>query len=292
MNNYWRDSLSEVRVVGLNRVPQARQHSENCQPNHRDAPLATNTKVRPHGTYGKYCTERCRCAECRAANRDRNRRWARNKAMVAHGMADPLWVDAEPVRRHVQALMAAGMGVPRIQQTSGVTKGVLIRLVYGRPGRGEAPSRKIRPANAARLLAIRAPLPADGAAIDATGTRRRLQALVAIGWSGAELMRRIGAVGTDFPKLLGRDRVLARTARAVHALYDQLWDTTPPTSTRWERATRSRALAFAAARGWAPPQAWDDDTIDDPTAAPRGIRRNSTRSCPAPLRTAAAHGRR
>jgi hypothetical protein len=164
--------------------------------------------------------------------------------------------------------MAAGMGVPRIQQVSGVTKGVLIRLVYGCPGRGEPPSRKIRPGNAAKLLALRAPVLADSALIDATGTRRRLQALVAVGWSGAELMRRIGVLGTDFPKLLDRDRVLVRTDRAVRALYEELWDTPPPASTRWERATRSRALAFAAAHGWVPPLAWDDDTIDDPDAAP------------------------
>lgn len=233
--------------------------------------MTAQRRVRPHGTYSKYVTEKCRCLHCKRANRDRNRRWARTKAMAALGMADPLWVDAEPVRRHVRSLMAAGMGVPRIQQTSGVSKGVLTRLVYGAPGRGEAPSRKIRPGNAAKLLALRVPRPADSALadsalVDATGTRRRLQALVAVGWSGAELMRRIGVIGTDFPKLAHRDRVLARTERAVRALYDQLWDAAPPASTRFARATRSRALSFAAARGWAPPMAWDDATIDDPAA--------------------------
>lgn len=228
----------------------------------------TELGVRPHGTYGKYKTEKCHCSQCRRANRDRNRRWARTKAMAAQGMADPLWVDAEPVRRHVRALMSAGMGVPRIQQVSTVSKGVLARLVYGAPGRGEAPSSKIRPVNAAKLLAVRTLQVADSALVDATGTRRRLQALVTVGWSGAELMRQIGVVGTDFPKLVGRDKVLARTERAIRALYNQLWDTAPPTSTRWERATLSRAQGFAAARGWAPPMAWDDDTINNPAAEP------------------------
>jgi hypothetical protein len=181
------------------------------------------------------------------------------------------------VRHHIRELMAAGVALGSIQDISGVSKAVLHRLVYGRPKRGEAPSRKIRPANADRLMAIPVPEPTDNAVVDATGTRRRLQALVAGGWSGAELMRRIGIIGTDFPKILGRDQILARTERTIRALYDQLWDVPPPASTRWERATVTRALAFAAARDWAPPMAWDDDTIGDPAAQPAGLLTSTSR---------------
>lgn len=254
---------------------------DECEPSatdHRGKP-SRERLIRPHGTYGKYKTEKCHCPECRRANRDLNRRWSRTKAMVAHGMAEPPWRDAEPVRQHIRDLTAAGIGVPSIQRMSGVSKAVLARLIYGRPERGEAPSRKIRPANADRLLAIPVPEPTDNAVIDATGTRRRLQALVAMGWSGAELMRRIGIIGTDFPKILGRDQILVRTERKIRALYDRLWDVPPPSSTRWERATITRALQFAAARDWVPPMAWDDDTIDDPATQPARVPRRP-RSAP------------
>ena len=44
-----------------------------------------------------------------------------------------------------------------------------------------------------------------------------------------------------------------RTAAAVTALYDQLWNTTPPTNTRGERAAVTATRNRAARAGWAPP---------------------------------------
>jgi hypothetical protein len=271
------DGILPASTMPLPRAegPGAVQDERKSSPADRSTEPTDERLVRPHGTYGKYKTERCHCPDCRRANRDINRRWSRTKAMVAHGMAEPPWLEAEPVRQHIRDLTAAGISVLSIQRISGVSKAVLDRLIYGCPHRGEAPSRKIRPANAAPLMAIPVPPPTDDAVVDATGTRRRLQALVAVGWSGAELMRRIGIVGTDFPKILGREQILARTERKIRALYDQVWDVPPPASTRWERATLTRALAFAANRGWAPPMAWDDDTIDDPATQPAGVLRDA-----------------
>ena len=37
----------------------------------------TATKTREHGTYTKYVQERCRCEDCRQANRDYERARAR-----------------------------------------------------------------------------------------------------------------------------------------------------------------------------------------------------------------------
>ena len=58
--------------------------------------------------------------------------------------------------------------------------------------------------------------------------------------------------------------VAPATARAVEDLYDRAWQGPRRPST----ASRRRAVTA----GWAPPLAWDDDTIDDPAASPAGVR--------------------
>jgi len=54
----------------------------------------------------------------------------------------------------------------------------------------------------------------------------------------------------------------------VHALYDHLWDATPPHETHLERSQADAARAYVQKHRWAPPLAWDDiDTDRRPLAA-------------------------
>jgi AraC-like DNA-binding protein len=106
-----------------------------------------------------------------------------------------------------------------------------------------------------RWLGDRIPFPA-------MGTHRRIQALVAIGWTLAEIGRRIGVHPTNVTRLVAGDQVWASTARAVSALYEELWNTRPPAETKQEKISRSRALNMAVARRWLPPMAWDDIDAD------------------------------
>jgi hypothetical protein len=73
---------------------------------------------------------------------------------------------------------------------------------------------------------------------------------------------------SNLGKSLGGEHVRAGTARAVCALYDELWDQPPPEGTHRDKIAASRARNRAAAHGWPPPLAWDDDTIDDPDVVP------------------------
>lgn len=193
---------------------------------------------------------------------------AHRRRMIAYGRWHP-YVAPDRARDHVQALRDAGMGLPTIARRARLSIGVLQHLVYGDPAEGIPPARQIRPENEAKILAVRATLDmlAGGAFIDATGTRRRLQALVAVGWSRVAIGERIGA---DVNRLTtGRyTRVTAAKARAVCRLYDELWDQRPAETTKGERISASKARHHAQARGWAPPAAWDDATIDDPAARP------------------------
>jgi hypothetical protein len=217
---------------------------------------------REHG-YAKYRLEGCRCYVCGFARSayDENR----NRA-IAYGTWHP-WVDAAPVRAHVESLRSCGLGLRRIAAVAGVQRGTLVGLMNGKPGR--APASKLRPATARRILNVQPTLDNLGGStvIDAAGTVRRLRGLVAVGWSQSKLGARLGITPQNFTTLINAERVTARTARAVRALYDEMWDQVPPQGSHRLKISVSRARNHAAAHGWLPPAAWDDDLIDVPEAA-------------------------
>lgn len=96
--------------------------------------------------------------------------------------------------------------------------------------------------------------------VDVTGSRRRLQALCAIGYSQPDLADLLGVTQQRVWQYLAgpRPTVLRSTAEKIDALYVQLAD----------RPSRNRravwAINTARRNGWLPPLWWDDDTIDDP----------------------------
>jgi hypothetical protein len=219
--------------------------------------------IRDHGTLTAYVIRKCRCDDCTGANR----RYAQTvNRLKAYGQWQP-YIDAEPARRHVRHLGEHGIGWQRAARLAGVSTGAVNRLLYGQPGRG--PSKRIRPETAARLLAVRPSLEtaADRATTDATGTRRRAQALVTRGFPQRFIAGRLGMEPTNFSKTLRTPRVAVSTARRMLALYDELWDRDPA---EFEIPSRSIEYARRVAehRGWAPPGAWDDASIDDPSAVP------------------------
>lgn len=221
--------------------------------------------TRPHGTNAKYHLEGCRCYPCSSAASDYD--ISRRRA-IAYGRWHP-FVDAEPVRQHVRALGEFGIGWMRAARLSDVPRGVVSKLLYGDAQRSLAPSKRMRAKNALALLALEPTLDNLGARtrIDATGTRRRLQALVAAGWTQSELARQLGMNRANFAKTIVSITVEVTTVRAAHALYDQLWNQNPAdhgVPRRWADAARAKARAD----GWAPVGAWDDDRIDDPAAFP------------------------
>lgn len=111
--------------------------------------------------------------------------------------------------------------------------------------------------------------------IPAVGTSRRIRAMQALGWTAAELGQRLGGSSASAVNLLARrDRVHVNTARNVAALYDDLSMTLGPS----EQERR-----HARARGWPGPLAWDDESIDDPTAKPTRLRLAKKREAPDPV---------
>ena len=230
--------------------------------------------AREHGTRARYVggpdehgqAGGCRCTPCTEANRADHERRAR---LILYGQWQP-YVDAARAREHVRELSAAGIGWKRVAELAGLSSGQVSTLVYGRPRQGRPPSRRIRPATEQAILAVRPGPEALGssALTDAAGTRRRLQALVALGYSQARLAGRLGMLQQNFAHVLTRDRVTAGTARAVRALYADLWDAAPDESTHRARVSVSRARNYARARDWPVPMAWDEEALDDPAGGP------------------------
>jgi hypothetical protein len=220
--------------------------------------------VSEHGTRKRYAAG-CHCTPCTRANREAENH--RNR-MIAYGTWQP-YVDAGPARQHVRLLAEHGVGWKRAANLAGISTGAMSKLMYGGPG-NRPPSRRIRPQTAAAILAVRPDLASLGSRshVDATGTRRRLRALVATGWSKSKLAVRLGMLPANFTDVMTRERVTAATARAVRELYDELWDTPPAEDGHREKISASRARNYARAHGWAPPLAWDDDALDDPDAGP------------------------
>lgn len=98
--------------------------------------------------------------------------------------------------------------------------------------------------------------------VDATGTRRRIEALSAAGFPHTAVAAQLAVSKESVGYFRTARRVHVATARRIAAVYDEL--TAQPTPAGW---SADRTRREAAARGWPPPIAWDDD-IDDPEARP------------------------
>jgi transcriptional regulator with XRE-family HTH domain len=224
---------------------------------------------RPHG-YARYRLDGCRCYVCAGAVSAYDQARAR---AIAYGTWRP-WTDAAPVRAHVHQLQHAGLGTRSIATAAGIPRQVVQYLLTGKPGR-PAPS-KIRPATAAAILAVDLTLDRlpPNTRVDATGARRRVQALARVGWPAARVAERAGMTRGNLAAALRGDRVTVCTARRIRDAYDALWDADPIAGgvpAHMVERTRQRARTA----GWAPPAAWDDD-IDDPAARPQGVRKEAS----------------
>jgi hypothetical protein len=91
------------------------------------------------------------------------------------------------------------------------------------------------------------------------GTHRRIQALVALGWSLSRLSREAGYDRSHTALILTREGKLRNTtARRYAEVYDRLSMSLPPERTKDEKITATRSRNLARRNGWPPPLAWDD----------------------------------
>lgn len=221
-----------------------------------------------HGTTQCYKVCGCRKQGCRDADAAAARALRRKKA---YGTSTTHKVDAEPVREHLKKLMNKGWGVRAISRETGMTTATLSAIVYGKNG---ILSKTVTQITAATLLAFNPPFAREKrqgtstANVDSLGSQRRLQALVALGFSLNWLAEYAGYGRSYFKAVLTQDRIGIDRARAVNEVYERLWNKNPLTETGMQKQIVTKAKNMARRNGWVPPMAWDDGRIDDPKHQP------------------------
>jgi transcriptional regulator with XRE-family HTH domain len=192
-----------------------------------------------HGTRAAYVSDRCRCRPCRDAHRTYENQRVKNRA---YGQV--AFVDAQPVREHVAALRAAGVGWKTVAKRAGIAISTMAHILHGNSVVG--PDRQIRPETAAAILAVTADELADGALVPAHATWERIHSLIALGYTRAWISAQLG--NTNRALQLDRWQVTAAHERAVAELVDTYAHVPAPPS-----VGQRRSLAEAARFGWLPP---------------------------------------
>lgn len=177
------------------------------------------TTPREHGTkacyvfgeWGGDSANGCRCDKCRAAIARYEQERARR--------IEPAYVSASPVREHLAWLSTQGVGWKRAAAVAGLSSSTVWKLLYGDPKRNRAPSKRVRPETAAKLLAVTPSHGAGGSRVDAAATEQHIATLLFRGWTKKAISEAIGNKGPL--QVGGTGTVLRKTAAAIAALLDQ-----------------------------------------------------------------------
>lgn len=160
-------------------------------------------------------------------------------------------VDARASRRHLEALEQCGWTTTAVAKATGVPASTLHRIRKGQP--------RIKRIWATKVLKfIGDALPAHttrtgrGALIRNTGAVRRVQALLALGWSHGEI-RRLSGVNTSAV-------IRSEASWVSRSTHDRLAATYVELSRRPGPSTRTRA--YAKRKGYLSPAFWDDIDLD------------------------------
>ena len=167
----------------------------------------------------------------------------------------------EKLRRHIEELMAIGMTDAMIAQAAGVAHNVPTGVIQGR-------WKSIGIRYAAALLEVDHRPNRHQAHVLGVGTRRRIEALRALGYSMSDLAAPLGVRETEVTRAYqGRQTVRYQRWALACEVFEAL-STTPGRS--------DRARRHARIQGYLLPMEWEGYDIDDPRVVPpRSIRRSS-----------------
>lgn len=201
----------------------------------------------PHGERARYIRG-CRCDACSDAN---YRYMSRLRLEYEHGHTRR--VNSAPVADHVRTLLTAGWNQRQIADAARCAQRIIGSLATDSQPTTHGDI-------AARILAIKPhPVPPPAQYADATGTTRRVRALVAIGYPVSHLATAIGIWPANLSRIARGDlaQVTVGTANATARVYRELSRRPGPSQRTRIRAQRE---------GWHGPLAWED--IDNPDEQP------------------------
>lgn len=205
------------------------------------------------------------------------RRHAKQAEYLA-SIGQPIKIPSAPATEHLRDLDARGMTAPMMAAQAGLSVTTCRDLIRGRRpdrhGQQSKPLGDIYRDTVERALSVRFVEPAPegiemGKRLDGTGTARRIQAMMANGFSlrvTGDLLD-MSEQRTWQIAVQTEHTVLTRTAQTVAAMYSKYQHVDPADYGLTPYAI-ARAAGAAGRRGYAPSRCWDDDTIDDPQAHP------------------------
>lgn len=166
-------------------------------------------------------------------------------------------VPAGPSQEHVQALVINhGLTLRGIAEAASISPYIISDLNRGLKKSVLRTSERAILAVTAEAVLSRSN--AEGL-VPNIGGRRRIQALMAMGWRHQDLTPMLGMNTSNIVHQQG-EWFTKRKHDTIKALYEKLWDKRGPATT----ISINRVIKA----GYAPPLAWDDETIDDPHARP------------------------
>ncbi|MFE2563117.1 helix-turn-helix domain-containing protein [Streptomyces mirabilis] len=210
-------------------------------------------------TPSRACHQRgCRAAACEQANYRYQK-----QLKLEHNRGMRRRCDAAPTRAHIELLTAANWTQRQIAAASGVLAASIHKLYVGA-------QKDIATWRAAAILAVEVGPPpiADTGRADATGSRRRLQALRVLGYTRYDTAARLGITPDRIKHITGctTKTVTFEEAAAIARLYKKLSTVAGPSR---------QTSTIARNKGWYGPLAWDD--IDDPKCKPQAGRKSSAK---------------
>ena len=166
----------------------------------------------------------------------------------------PRYVPAAPVRAKLRRLVDSQVPLRTLGRVTGLSPTTVRKILDGEQA-------SVQRATAARVLQMS---PQDVYLAQSTGhvprigAVRRVQALLAMGWPH----RALGDAGiANSAQIIGTtgDLITVQRWRQVRDVYDRLSMTPGPSP---------ETRGWAAKLGYPPPLAWDEESIDDPSATP------------------------
>lgn len=212
-------------------------------------------------------------------SRARDRKY--QNVMRARGVS--FRVDAASVTAHVRDLHDRGMPITLIAERAGVSVPTVAnyRNGYRMEAGTKVPVTQVSLDTGRAVLGVRFEQPQDvrkSALIPALGAKRRIQALAAVGYTFTCQGDVLFGASRGFryvQSVLRSEHVFALTHQNIDEAYRD-WSTVDPADAGVGAWEQSRIRRLAAARGYAPPDCWDADTIDDPEAIPEWTGRCGT----------------
>jgi len=180
------------------------------------------------------------------------KKWRVERARGIKRMVEPARAQA-----HVQELVANhGLSIRGIAEAAGISAFIVSDLNRGLKG-------SLYRETEAAILGVTADSVLSRSNPDGfvpnIGGRRRIQALMAMGWRHQDLTPMLGMSTANIVHQQG-GWFTKKKHDAIKELYDRIWNQRGPATTL--------SINRIAKAGYAPPLAWDDETIDDPNATP------------------------